>query len=188
MEEFDLQPGEHVVLKVRQHVFVLVLKLIPFAVLAFIPFILAGLLGFVASVPTSSEAFIAQARSFAPAAIFITGAWWLFVWLGAFMVLMRYALTVWIITNIRIIDIKQYGFFSRKVSSFLLLRVQDVQTEIHGMLATLVGYGKLHVDTAGHEEEFFMHGIAHPQRVRDTIMDQVASLHHVEQLEDRSGV
>ena len=190
MEEFDLQPGEHVITKVRQHIFILVLSLLPFVLLALVPFIVNAFFGFITGnaspLPTGTN-LEAQAQAFAPLGKFAAGVWWLFVWMAAFQVLTRYVLTVWVITNIRIVDIKQFGFFSRKVSSFLLLRVQDVTTDIHGILGTLIGFGKLHVDTAGHDEEFAMEGIAHPQRVRDTIMDQVAILQHTNEL-DASGI
>lgn len=183
MEEVDLQPGEHVIKSVRQHLFVLAFRLLPFGILWFVPAILTGAYGFFAEtvpgVPTLNESTsLGQ---------FLTGAWWLFVWMAAFLTFTRYFLTVWIITNFRIVYIQQYGLFSRQVSSFLLLRVQDVTTEIHGIVATLIGFGKLHVDTAGHDEEFAMHGIAHPQLVRDIIMDQVALLQHTTE-QDRSGI
>lgn len=183
MEEVDLQPGEHVITSVRQHLFVLAFRLLPFLVLFFVPAFLEGAYrAFIAAVPGATELTGSGAL-----AQFLTGAWWLFVWMGAFHTFTRFYLTVWIITNFRIVYIQQYSLFSRQVSSFLLLRVQDVTTDIHGIFATLIGFGKLHVDTAGHDEEFAMHGIAHPQRVRDIIMDQVALLQHTNEL-DKSGI
>jgi uncharacterized membrane protein YdbT with pleckstrin-like domain len=102
------------------------------------------------------------------------------VWTAAFGMSTRYYLTVWVITNLRIVDIKQHGFFNREVSSFLLTRVQDITTDVAGILGTLIGFGRLSVETAGKDEEFEMANIAHPEAVRDVIMAQVAQLHHAD--------
>ncbi len=177
MEEFELEPGEVIVKEVRQHLFVLALRVIPILILAFLPWILFGALAVFAQMSTdAATAFL----SFSPppgAMRFLTGIWLLVVWTALFGLLTRYYLTVWVITNLRIVDIRQHGFFSREVSSFMLTRVQDVTTNVSGFLATLVGFGVLSVETAGNDENFFMHGIAHPEHVRDIIMRQVAQLH-----------
>ena len=108
---------------------------------------------------------------------FFTGLWWLGTWIGAFTVFTQYYLTVWVITNLRIVDIKQNSFFNRQVSSFMLTRVQDVTTDVSGLLATVVHFGRLEVETAGMSEHFVMDGISYPEGVRDTIMRQVAIAH-----------
>jgi len=180
MEEFQLEPGETIVRVVRQHVFVLILRLLPFVLLAFIPAILDLLLHFVrgsASVSLPAAQASALMPAFGGTGRILTGIWLLFVWMAAFSTFLKYYLTSWIITNTRIVDIRQYGFFSRAVSSFLLIRVQDITTEIYGLIPTLVGYGHLHVETAGNDESFSMNGIAHPQQLRDQILNQVALLH-----------
>jgi uncharacterized membrane protein YdbT with pleckstrin-like domain len=173
MEEFDLQPGEHVIAVTRQHLFVFVLSLLPFIILALAPLFLSVAGEMVleasgASVPAIDDGLLR----------FASGLWWLFLWMAVFTAFMRYYLTQWVITNLRIMDIQQYGFFGRNVSSFLLLRIQDVTTEIDGLLGTLIGYGRLKVQTAGQEDDFSLHDMPHPQRIRDLIMDQVSVLQH----------
>ncbi len=185
MEEFDLQPGEHIILAVRQHPFVLATRLLPFLLLAFVPLILGMFFSFIGSIGGAAASGISLPTSLAR---FLTGFYWLILWIGAFTTVTRFILTVWIITNVRIVDIKQYSFFGREVSSFLLLRVQDVTTQIDGMLETLIGYGRLDVETAGNLEKFSMDTVAHPQRIRDVIMDQVANLHATGAPTDTSGV
>ncbi|MEO6536905.1 MAG: PH domain-containing protein [Candidatus Paceibacterota bacterium] len=174
MEEFDLQPGEHIMITVRQHPFVLAMRLLPFLLLALVPDLFGMFFSFVGHAGGAQTSGLALSAGLTR---FLTGFYWLILWIGAFTVLTKFALTQWIITNVRIVDIKQYGFFSREVSSFLLLRVQDVTTEIYGVLPTLIGYGKLNVETAGNIEKFTMDTVSHPQRIRDIIMDQVADLH-----------
>ncbi len=43
MKEFELEPGEHVVMQVRKHWFLFVVGLLPFLVLVLVPFLIPGL-------------------------------------------------------------------------------------------------------------------------------------------------
>lgn len=175
MEEFDLQPGERVITTIRQHPFVFILSLLPFAILAAIPAVING---FIAFALRSGAVEMSVLPSPDPGIVMLlTGFWWLFVWMAAFSAFTRYYLTLWVITTTRIVDIRQHTFFSRNVSSFLLLRVQDVTTDVNGLLGTLIGYGSIKVQTAGHDEDFVLEYMPHPQIIRDLIMDQVALLH-----------
>jgi|CXWL01.1.fsa_nt_gi uncharacterized membrane protein YdbT with pleckstrin-like domain len=178
MEEFELEPRESVTISVRTHIFVLFLRLLPFVLLALAPFILSDILRIVTTNTPGLEIFSRiNVNSSNPLARFMLGTYLLFIWIGIFGIFTRYYLTIWIITTTRIVDIKQSGFFRREVSSFLLNRVQDVTTNVNGILATLIGYGTLEVETAGSDEKFFMRGIVNPEGVRDLIMKEVALLH-----------
>lgn len=165
MEEFELEPGEEIVSAVRVHPYVLAMRLLPFLLMVFVPVILSGLIA----------AFVPSFHSSLPR--FFTGFWLLGVWVGAFTTFTQYYLTVWVITNLRIVDIRQRGFFNREVSSFMLTRVQDVTTDTSGLLATLFHFGRLSVETAGKDEDFAMNGIADPEGIRDLIMRHVAGAH-----------
>lgn len=180
MEEFELEPGEKVLSSVRQHIVVLFFQLLPFILLALVPVVFFGALS--SSLFSSAQFFEIQQsvrnidlQSYLVR--FLFGIYLLFLWMCIFTVLTRYFLTVWIITSTRIVSINQYGFFRRQVSSFLLVRVQDVTTAVHGIFATLFGYGDLHVETAGRDENFSMFGVKDPVGVRDLIMREVAILH-----------
>jgi len=177
MEEFELEPGEEVVMTVREHILVFALQLIPLVILAVIPWVLGGLISWFMAANAAANASFASISIPAHIWQFFTGVWLLCVWTAAFGMFTRYYLTVWVITNLRIVDIKQHGFFNREVSSFMLLRVQDVTTDVSGLLATLFGFGRLSVETAGKDEDFHMAGIEHPEAIRDVIMGQVAKLH-----------
>jgi hypothetical protein len=178
MEEFELEPGEEVIRVVRQHVFVIATRLLAYLLLALMPAVLAVFI----AVLQHAGPQLGTGVSLLPQGLHgigrvLTGLWLLFIWMGAFTTFLKYYLTCWVITSTRIVDIRQYGFFSREVSSFLLIRVQDITTEIHGMLPTLIGFGHLHVETAGNDESFSMSGVAHPQQLRDLILKEVALLH-----------
>lgn len=182
MEEFDLEPGEHIILQVRQHLFVLFLRILPLLLLAIAPFILEPI--FSAFVVKSAAGASELSSSFR----FFIGIWWLLLWMALFHIVTKYFLTVWVITSHRIVDIDQIGFFRRKVSSFLLIRMQDVTTDVQGILATLIGYGNINVETAGSNEKFRMSGIRSPEYIRDVIMTEVAKLHHEQREEAKTGV
>jgi uncharacterized membrane protein YdbT with pleckstrin-like domain len=176
MEEFELEPGEEIVLQVRQHILVFLLRVLPLLLLAFAPSVLSGFFSMFSS--ASPQAGAAYSSLGVPSHLyrFFNGVWLLCLWTAFFSMLTRHYLTVWIITNLRIVDIKQYSLFNRVVSSFLLVRVQDVTTDVSGILATIFRFGKLSVETAGKDEEFQMSGIVHPENIRDVIMGQVAML------------
>ncbi|HEY0010780.1 MAG TPA: PH domain-containing protein [Candidatus Paceibacterota bacterium] len=174
MEEFELEPGEHIITQVRQHLFVLFLRLVPYLLLALAPFVLAPVFTALMSTGAADSLPLAETSS---SARFFLGLWWLFLWMAIFHIVTKYFLTVWVITSHRIVDIKQIGFFRRRVSSFLLIRVQDVTTDVHGIFATLIGFGNINVETAGSHDTFCMRGIRFPEFIRDLIMREVAALH-----------
>src|SRR3989344_1223480 len=57
MKEFELEPGEHVVLQVRKHWFLFFIELLPYAILAVIPFALPKLLPLVPPLAPYAESF-----------------------------------------------------------------------------------------------------------------------------------
>jgi hypothetical protein len=172
MEEFELEPGEQVVRSVRRHWLIFVGRLLPYAILAALPLFVPALLARAGGLLPG----LAEGAS-GPLWTFSVGMWWLFLWVGAFNTFVRYYLDQWVVTTVRIVDIRQYAFFRRRVSSFLLARVQDVTTNVDGFLPTLVGFGTLNVETAGRDEVFRMEGVPHPAKLRDLIMRQIAALH-----------
>ena len=72
------------------------------------------------------------------------------------------------------LNIKQRRFFSREVSSLFLSRVQDVTTDVTGILSSLLGIGDIKVQTAGEDVEFVMRGIPRPEQMRDVILKYVS--------------
>ena len=92
-----------------------------------------------------------------------------------------YYLDVYIVTNQRIVDIKQNGFFRREISELHLHQVQDVKARVKGAFPTLMHYGDIHIQTAGEKENFFFKSIPHPYRVSKMIVNL-----HESQVEQRS--
>lgn len=94
----------------------------------------------------------------------------LFLWSFVFVIFIDYYLDVWIVTNERIVNIEQKGLFRREISELRLENVQDLTTEIKGIVPTFFDFGDLYVQTAGKRERFQFKSISHPERVRDVIL------------------
>ena len=94
----------------------------------------------------------------------------LFLWSFIFVVFIDYYLDVWIVTNERIVNIEQKGLFRREISELRLENVQDLTTEISGVIETFFDFGNLYIQTAGKRERFLFKSIPHPERVRDVIL------------------
>ncbi len=96
--------------------------------------------------------------------------YYLFLWLFVFIVWIDYYYDIWLITNQRLLDIEQKGFFSRTVSELDLKRIQDITSEVHGILSTLFEFGDIHIQTAGEKNRFILKAIPHPITVRRKIV------------------
>ena len=177
MGEIQLEPGEKIFKAVRKHWFVLLLNLLPFVVLAWLPTIILPFFSFVLNAtPNSAQLNIPLVIS-SPYVKVLYGLWLLVLWSAVFNVLTLYYLNEWIITSTRIIQVQQYGYFSREVASLLLIKVQDVNVSVDGIFGTLLGYGQLEVQSAGATEHFLMDDIPIPENLRDIIMREIADLH-----------
>ena len=163
-----LEEHEQVLAVVRRHWFVLLLKIITPVLLMLFPFVLAPILthNVIVADLLSALALDGSVTSFFGA------LWILFMWMLLFYGWTDYYLDIWTITNIRVIAIDQKGLFRRSIASFRYERLQDVNIEIHGLIATFLDFGSLEVQTAGHgESEFLIHGVPRPREVKAKILE-----------------
>ncbi len=94
----------------------------------------------------------------------------MFVWMAAFIFWIDYYFDVWVVTDQRIVDINQEGLFRRNVSELKYDKIQDVTTEVHGILPTLLKYGYMYIQTAGRKQRFVFKEIPNPMFVRNLIV------------------
>ena len=87
-----------------------------------------------------------------------------------FMFWVDYYLDMWVITSERIIDIEQKGLFRREISEFMLDKVQDITVEIPDIMATLLKYGNINIQTAG-EKSFTIKQIPKIYEAKNLILD-----------------
>jgi len=172
----DQLPDEKIIKVIRRDLFILCKKIILFVLLLILPLLFSYFL--FAFQPDLLAGSLAQA-------IFVLGAsaYFLFIWLFFFFSFIDYYLDVWIITSERIIDIEQQGFFSRIISEEKLFRIQDVTSEMRGVIPTIMKYGEVLVQTAGTQERFHFYQVPNPDDIRDTIikLSEQCRLRHPEE-------
>lgn len=95
------------------------------------------------------------------------------VWLFLFSAFLDYYLDLWIVTNDRIMNIEQHGLFGRTVSELDLTKIQDVTSDIRGIIPTIFGYGDVHIQTAAEEKRFIFEQIPNPHEIRKGILDLI---------------
>jgi uncharacterized membrane protein YdbT with pleckstrin-like domain len=167
MKEFELEPGEEVVIEARKSWLIFVVELLPYAIMAVLPFALPNIIRL--------SPYAAPIDFNSSGAHALVGIWLLVTWTSAWGTFTRYFLNAWVLTNQRIVDIKQRGFFNREVSSLFLSRVQDVTSDVQGFFFSIFGVGDINVQSAGEEERFSIHGISHPEQMRDIILKYMST-------------
>ncbi len=75
-----------------------------------------------------------------------------------------------ILTNQRILDIQQKGFFSNQISEAELSRIQDVSSDIKGILPTLFGFGSVTIRTASKDSLLVLRNTGNPYDVQQAIV------------------
>ncbi len=98
-----------------------------------------------------------------------------FALLGLFLNLTDYYLDLWIVTNEKMIFIELKGLFRRTVSSVNLKSIEDITTNMNGVIQTFLDYGTIKVESAGTDGEFFFKQISHPNEVKDLILKTKAA-------------
>lgn len=157
----SLKPYEKLELFLRRHWLILFFAYFAFGVLLFIGFLffylaweLLGLTG---------ENLVL--------ALFLLNLYILFVWESLFFRLADYYLDTWIVSDHRILEIHQRGFFKRDISELRLSKIQDVSVKIEGILATFFNYGDIIIQTAGVIPEFKFEEVPNPQVVKSRILE-----------------
>jgi len=104
----------------------------------------------------------------------LVSIYYLGIWIFFFSQFTDYYLDINIVTNDRILDINQKGLFGRVVAELDLTRVQDVHSEIKGIIPTMLNYGTVEIQTAGGEQNFIFEQVPNPHAVRQRIIELAA--------------
>ncbi len=143
-----------------RHWYVLVEKLVAFAFFALLPFIVYLLIG-----------RYLEGTGLISLFAFLVSVYALVWWYGLFYAITMYLLDTWIVTDHRIVDSEQQGFFRRTVSELNLSKIQDITVRIRGPIPTFLDFGDLIIQTAGTAERFHFKQIPNPKAVKDAIME-----------------
>jgi len=155
----ELEPGEKIVLKVRRHKLGLIFQSMFLALFIFLPPLLFWASERTIGIKGNDFALFSGVYSL----ILLIG------WMMFFVIWTSYYLDVLIITDKRVIDIDQKGFFSREVATLSLDKIQDITITISGILATFLDFGTFKIQTAGESEEFIIHDVPEPSKIKSII-------------------
>jgi len=165
----SLEPGEKIVLEVRKHWFIFLLQTVFSALIAIAPLIIFAILqsGILPLQIDFSGKIIYLAT-------FLYAVWLLAVWISFFVQWTDYYLDVWYITERRIFDVDQKGFFHREVAILRLERIQDITVLTRGILQTLLDFGTVRVQTAGENVDFIIPNASDPDSIKELISNLYA--------------
>lgn len=168
IDRINLENDEEILATTRRHKFLIILQSIAFFFVALVPYFLLVLL------QNNQDIFPFSLSEYSPLIVYVYAVWLLFIWIAAFIAWTDYYLDVLVVTNHRLVITNQKGFWRRSLSSFRLERLQEVNVEIDGIVPTLLDFGTLRAETAGHgEEEFHMDSLPNPRALKEKIMGAV---------------
>jgi uncharacterized membrane protein YdbT with pleckstrin-like domain len=160
------KPGENVIFYLRRHPIIYIGDVIMVAALGLIPVIGDVLMHLIW--PSLLTGPISR-----PLLVLLASAYYLILWLFFLSSFVDFYLDAWVVTDDRIVNVKQRGLFSRTVSELDLAKVQDVTSEVRGFLSFVFNYGSVFVQTAGETERFHFEQIANPHAVRKQLLGLV---------------
>ena len=83
---------------------------------------------------------------------------------------MLYNLNTVVVTNKRIIENKQEGFFKHTINELEIDKIQDMTVKVFGVLAEFLCFGNIEIQSAGVQAKFFFNTLPYPEKIKETIM------------------
>jgi uncharacterized membrane protein YdbT with pleckstrin-like domain len=163
-----LHKDEHIIFQIRRHWFILFSEISILLFIAILPII------FLVITNAYQIKFSFSGYNSISLFVFFYSLILLILWIIGFMFWTDYYLDTWIVTNNRIIDVEQKGLFSREVSVINMDKIQDVTSDVSGMVATVIDYGDVHIQTAGQNREFIIKDVPEPGIIRDKLGETIA--------------
>jgi uncharacterized membrane protein YdbT with pleckstrin-like domain len=177
-----LETDEVILRIIRKHPFYVIVETVGLGLMALIPVWIEVLINYLGSLVGSGVI-----NNFDPSQLgwspllggFLYSLWLLTLWLIFIAIFSDYYLDKWVITNKRVIDIEQRGFFARETSSVRFDKIQDVTVNVAGLIPTILNFGSISVQSAGVEQEFTLKDAPNPLNHKEFIMEQKhISLHN----------
>lgn len=168
---FILEEGENIVMVVRKHWFVMLATIIGILLMAVIPLIIYMILNsslLPINIPDFNQSFKIWMG-------FLYSLWLLILWVVFFVDWTDYYLDMLLITDKRVMNVNQNGFFRREVISFRYEQIQDITVETKGVLQTFFKYGLIQVQTAGEKRCIIIKHASNPEEARSEILRRQAS-------------
>lgn len=168
----NLEKDEYIIFEVRKHWFNIFNSILISFIAALVPIFLYSIFS---ALPLDLK--IISDKNITVLFLFLYTIWILMVWIYAFISWTNYYLDVWILTNKNLIDVEQKDIFHREIATMRLSKIQDIKSEVKGLIQTFFNFGSLTVQTSGLDKEFVIHGIENPNHVREQIEKILTQFH-----------
>lgn len=99
------------------------------------------------------------------------------LWYGLRQALLWY-FNVFVVTDWRVVDIEQRGYFDRVVSEVIYSHMQDVSYHIKGMVPTLLHYGTVIVKTVGNSADLELPRLKNPEQLVELLNELRAEIYN----------
>lgn len=166
-KHFTVNSNEKIYMIVHRHWLNIFKQYIPIILL--IIFTTIGL-AIILSLTTDSKTAI-NVNSYNNSFLYLVGiVLYLIAWVYGFIIWVDYHLDIWIVTSARIVNIEQKGFFSRTISELEYTDIQDVTSDIHGVVHTAFNYGDVKIQTSGTHGRFTFRNIPKPEKMKTLVM------------------
>lgn len=156
--------GESIVAIIRKHWLSYALRVLILLLVAAAPLALAAL------IPEEIRTEVLALPSASVVLSFLYTLWLLVLWTFAFILWTNYYLDIWIVSDARIIDVNQRTLFNRDITTLRLEKIQDVSVDVSGFLATVFGFGKLTIHTAGDSQDIVIRDATEPAAAKEKIL------------------
>ncbi|PIS38894.1 MAG: hypothetical protein COT34_01485 [Candidatus Nealsonbacteria bacterium CG08_land_8_20_14_0_20_43_11] len=150
---------ETTVLVTRKHWILLLPMLVTLFILILLPFIVCALI--------EKEIWW---HDFSSLYWFLVAVHFLVLWILSFYSITMYFLNTLVVTNKRVIENKQDGFFKYTMNEMELERIQDITVKVFGPLASFLDFGDIEIQSAGTTNKFYLSRFPHPKKIKETIM------------------
>lgn len=166
---FKLETNEYIILIARRHWFKPVLETIGLVFSLLIPLVVSSV---IFALPGTTK----ELGNTGVLSIIILLSWLFVVWNIIFIVWTNHYLDVLIVTNLHIIDIDQKGLWHREISTVQLQKIQDISSKTEGIIASILNYGELEIQSAGSFTNFIVRGVQKPDLIRQKVNEQINAL------------
>ncbi|MEK7120325.1 MAG: PH domain-containing protein [Patescibacteria group bacterium] len=166
--KITLNPNEIIIKSAHRHVIGVFLRILPHLLTLIILLIL---LSSTLYLDTLSNDWL---LALAPIFRFMIAVGLIIDWLAlGTMIMLEYFLTSFILTNERVIKIRQEGIFSKSIFISDIDRVQDIHVEQKGVIAHFYNFGTIRVTTASEVGEIFFNELPDPASFQKNIFDAI---------------
>ncbi len=152
-------PEEKTILVTRKHEINLLMPLYTALGIALIPFLIY------LSIKSQSWYYVFSALYWSLYFLYL-----LVLWSLAFYNVMIYFLNNVVVTDRRVIENHQRGFFNHESNELELDKIQDISVKIAGSVAHFLDFGDIEIQSAGTDRKFIFTRLPNPEKIKETIM------------------